>query len=189
MQPKCATAYWFLSGSWVALRSVILFYLCLPFGKASKTKGFTLLELMITMIIVSVLTVIAIPAFLGQVGRARESEIKNLIGTVNRSQQAYHWETGQFAQGADDTDSLKLLSLGNNQSKYISSVNITGGVTYASIAPNNLDPDKDQIRAYAGANFSQNGSYSMIICQSINPAVNMPPPSSDNDCGSGQILK
>ena len=43
-------------------------------------------------IIILIMVAIALPCNLSQVGRARESEGKNAVGTINRSQQAYHFE-------------------------------------------------------------------------------------------------
>jgi prepilin-type N-terminal cleavage/methylation domain-containing protein len=62
-----------------------------------REDGFTLLELMVVMIIISVLSAIAIPAFYGQIGKSREAELQMKIGSLARSQQAYHYELGQFA--------------------------------------------------------------------------------------------
>ena len=59
--------------------------------------GFTLLELLFVMIIMGVLTAIALPNFIGQVGKAREAEVKLMLGTIGRSQQAFHYERKQFA--------------------------------------------------------------------------------------------
>ncbi|GAB4232613.1 MAG: hypothetical protein Kow00121_60750 [Elainellaceae cyanobacterium] len=40
---------------------------------------------------------IIFPAFLGEAGNARQAEAKNYIGSLNRAQQAYHIENGQFS--------------------------------------------------------------------------------------------
>ncbi|ACB51590.1 probable general secretion pathway protein G [Crocosphaera subtropica ATCC 51142] len=63
----------------------------------SKSRGFTLLELLITVIIVGVLAAIAIPSLVGQVARSRETEAMTTIGALNRAQVAYRYEYGTFA--------------------------------------------------------------------------------------------
>ena len=160
---------------------------CLILFQRKQAKGFTLLELLITMIIVGILSALAYPNFTKQVGKARESEIKFSVGTVNRAQQAYHWEKKQFAQGADDAKSLELLNV-SLPSKYISNFNIVGNANNATIAPDNANFDNYQIKAYAGGMFAAAGNYSQVICQSESVAENIPPPVSSSDCGLGVII-
>jgi type IV pilus assembly protein PilA len=64
--------------------------------KNKGNEGFTLIELLVVIIIVGVLAAIALPSFLNQIGKARGSEAKSTLGTVNRSQQAYRLENGTF---------------------------------------------------------------------------------------------
>jgi type IV pilus assembly protein PilA len=64
--------------------------------KNKGNAGFTLIELLVVIIIVGVLAAIALPSFLNQIGKARGSEAKSTLGTVNRSQQAYRLENGTF---------------------------------------------------------------------------------------------
>jgi type IV pilus assembly protein PilA len=51
-----------------------------------------------------VLLAIALPSFLNQVGKARGSEAKSTLGTINRSQQAFHLENKSFANSLKDLD-------------------------------------------------------------------------------------
>jgi type IV pilus assembly protein PilA len=67
---------------------------------ARKNKGnggFTLIELLVVIIIVGVLAAIALPSFLNQIGKARGSEAKSSLGTINRAQQAYRLESNTFS--------------------------------------------------------------------------------------------
>ncbi|ELR98800.1 type IV pilin-like G/H family protein [Gloeocapsa sp. PCC 73106] len=148
------------------------------------SQGFTLMELMIVMLFLSLFSVIALPNLLKQGGKAREVEFKNVIGTVNRAQQAYHWERKIFAEGADDQATLERLNVRFNN-HYISSYNIDahdGSIPYATIAPSNANYQRDQTRAYSGLTSFDNGVYATYICQSnditeLTPVPNLPPAS------------
>jgi type IV pilus assembly protein PilA len=72
--------------------------------KNKGNEGFTLIELLVVIIIVGVLAAIALPSFLNQIGKARGSEAKSSLGTVNRSQQAYRLENNTFATAMDKLD-------------------------------------------------------------------------------------
>jgi type IV pilus assembly protein PilA len=72
--------------------------------KNKGNEGFTLIELLVVIIIVGVLAAIALPSFLNQIGKARGSEAKSSLGTVNRSQQAYRLENSSFATVMSNLD-------------------------------------------------------------------------------------
>jgi prepilin-type N-terminal cleavage/methylation domain-containing protein len=73
-------------------------------SKKKGNEGFTLIELLVVIIIVGVLAAIALPSFLNQIGKARGSEAKSNLGTINRSQQAYRLEQNTFANALTNLD-------------------------------------------------------------------------------------
>ena len=75
-------------------------------NKKNGEKGFTLIELLVVIIIIGILAAIALPSFLNQAAKARQSEAKTYVGSVNRSQQAYLLERQQFGPN------LQTLGLG-----------------------------------------------------------------------------
>ena len=75
-------------------------------NKKNGEKGFTLIELLVVIIIIGILAAIALPSFLNQANKARQSEAKSYVGSINRAQQAYYLEKSQFSP------SLASLGLG-----------------------------------------------------------------------------
>jgi type IV pilus assembly protein PilA len=75
-------------------------------NKKNGEKGFTLIELLVVIIIIGILAAIALPSFLNQASKARQSEAKTYVGSLNRAQQAYYLERQQFGP------SLNSLAIG-----------------------------------------------------------------------------
>ncbi|ELS01332.1 prepilin-type N-terminal cleavage/methylation domain-containing protein [Xenococcus sp. PCC 7305] len=74
--------------------------------RRNKEKGFSLIELLVVVIILGVLSALALPNLFGQVEKARTSEAKLFLGSLNRTQQAYYFENGSFA--------LTMSEMGSN---------------------------------------------------------------------------
>ena len=153
----------------------------LSFNK--NNAGFTLIELLVVIIIIGILSAIALPSYLKQSAKARATEAKTNIGSMNRSQQSYFLENLTFA---DDTGSSAITKLG------IGTDNSTDNFVYTAVpivdiktgVANRGTSNTDDIVSYIGGVFYQPGSTATILCEANSPgAVALPLPSNSTSAG------
>ena len=151
-----------------------------------EDKGFTLIELLVVIIIIGILSAIALPAFMNQASKAKQSEAKQIIGSSMRAQQAYRLENPEFAANAGN------LAIGiKTTSKNFTYTNTSAGGTVGSFtAPDGNfantvafygNPvDTKAVRAYAGAAYATvddagNATTITLLCESNKPASTAAP--------------
>lgn len=111
---------------------------------ADSNKGFTLIELLVVVIIIGVLAAIALPSFLNQTAKAKQSEAKTTISAVNSAQAQRRGGTeGSFAS---DMSSLSL-GLATQSANY--GFDVKGDQDTAQILTFNVDT---ALKNYTGAN-------------------------------------
>jgi prepilin-type N-terminal cleavage/methylation domain-containing protein len=145
-----------------------------------QDEGFTLIEMLVVVIIIGILSAIAMPSFLSQAAKTRQSEAKNSTGTLNRAQQAYYLENQIFA---DDVTTLSVGVVNSNSYNYL----VIGNDLINQVAHLATAQQAD-LKSYAGGVFksANNQTTQAILCEANsagNSPINTPPNSSA--CANG----
>ena len=143
-------------------------------NKKRQDEGFTLIELLVVIIIIGILSAIALPSFLSQANKAKQTEAKQYVSSINKGVQAYYAENTKFTQD------IALLGLGlkTQTTNYAYTIGATdaGGVTSAA-TPNAAT--LASLKGYAGAvaitapDASGASGTQTILCETTSP--NAPP--------------
>ncbi|MGB2926244.1 MAG: type IV pilin-like G/H family protein [Limnothrix sp.] len=122
-------------------------------------SGFTVIELLVVIIIIGILSAIVFPSMLSQAAKARQSEAKSYIGTINRAQQAYMVEKLEFA------DSIERLNILPKQSSQYYSYSFVKTNIQGSVIARPLSEKGG--KAYSGATtlFINRAVLKTIICE------------------------
>jgi len=149
-------------------------------NQKKHNEGFTLIELLVVIIIIGILSAIALPSFLNQANKAKESEAKQYVGSMNRAEQAFYLEKGGFS-----TDIVDLgLGIKTQTVNYTYKIASAGGASpvgstyFSQVAPNAMS-NLDTLRTYMGGvvtgstNPGGTGETTTlaVLCQSEQPGI------------------
>lgn len=90
-----------------------------------KTKGFTLVELIIVIVIVGILSIVAVPIYRGYTKKAIATEAKTLLGSIATSEKVYYAEFGVYYALPTATGYVKELDVDARSNKYFNNYAVT----------------------------------------------------------------
>ena len=90
-----------------------------------RDKGFTIIELIVTLIIVGILAFIAVPIYRNYVKEGYATEGRALLGEINAAQQIYHSRNGQFYAGTAGQQMGTSFGVDARRNKYFTSYQTT----------------------------------------------------------------
>lgn len=107
-------------------------------------KGFTLIELMITIAILAILAAIAIPAYTGYVTTAKLQEASSSLTALRIAQEEYFMENNKYFSGGSTSavktasDGLWSASKGSDNAINFNYVVTTTATSWSAIATGNV---------------------------------------------------
>ncbi|WP_372518529.1 type IV pilin protein [Candidatus Ruminimicrobiellum ovillum] len=92
-----------------------------------KIKGFTLPEVVITIAIVGILALAAVPVYRGYVRKSMATEGKALLAEINAAEQVYYSRNGHFyaTSNANGEGNTTVLGIDARSNKYFTAYKIT----------------------------------------------------------------
>jgi type IV pilus assembly protein PilA len=143
-------------------------------NKKKADKGFTLVELLVVIVIIGILTAIALPSFLNQTAKAKQTEAKQNVSTIIKAQQSLRTEQARFTASLDDLALGTLSSTGASTTNYAYSIASTDQQLDTRVLATSQDI---ALRSYGGATYVASNAatsqiaWTSVICEATVPAA------------------
>jgi prepilin-type N-terminal cleavage/methylation domain-containing protein len=144
--------------------------LCMKISK--NTKGFTLIELMVVIVIIGILAAIAIPKFMDASVKAKVSELPTVLATFEHAELAYLAEKASLSTQTDLSD-LVIDASAMSGSKWFGYAYAPGGgtnCTYTGTAISNMgnlivatDGCQSQVSNTGAINHTKNAHFNKYL--------------------------
>ena len=97
-------------------------------------RGFSLTDLVVTLVVVAIIAIIAVPIYRGYVKRGIATEGNSLLGEINAAQQIYYTRHGQYFNGTEGQNYSRALGISVEKAKYFKSWTVNAsGDTFTAI--------------------------------------------------------
>lgn len=138
------------------------------YQKQPSKAGGIIAAILVSLIgLVFVLSLIALPSFLNQANKAKQSEAKQYIGSMNKGQQAYFVEKQEFSDNIYDLG-LGIKSETTNYSYDISKISSSRYVISTATAKD------EQLKSYSGIVYVDDDITKSMICETDEPSLTAP---------------
>jgi prepilin-type N-terminal cleavage/methylation domain-containing protein len=158
-------------------------------NKKNGEKGFTLIELLVVIIIIGILAAIALPSFLNQAAKARQSEAKTSVGSMIKAQEAYYLEKQSYAN-AFTTLGAEQGTIKTETENYTYAISgaSRGNTGTSAFGFVGATPREPSLKAYAAlsqlvASGNSNNTLS-VLCEAVSAAIQTPSVSSFNQASA-----
>ncbi|MBE9171242.1 prepilin-type N-terminal cleavage/methylation domain-containing protein [Pleurocapsales cyanobacterium LEGE 06147] len=165
--------------------NILIRYCSITFkNKSSENQGFTFIELLVVILILTVLALSSLPSLLSQVGKAREAEAKELLSSIGQAQQLHFLEKSTFA------NDLEQLNVAVTPNYYDFTTPILLSSNQVKQSAIDMNSANHGTRNYSMGIYYDLGQFSIILCQSDNIGGTVEAPNNYTDpCINGTRIQ